>query len=87
MKGKRSAVLISGLDAGGSGGSTPVRVDQMPRCRHLDSTNRPCEASGLTRAVERANLWWDRKLLLWTQSRLNSVTAETNLRSSRDEHN
>jgi hypothetical protein len=38
MKGKRSAVLISGLDAGGSGESTPVRVDQMPRCRHLDST-------------------------------------------------
>ena len=38
MKGKRGAVVISGLDAGGSGESTPVRVDQMPRCRHLDST-------------------------------------------------
>ena len=38
MKGKRSAVLISGLDAGGSGESTPVCVDQMPRCRYLDPT-------------------------------------------------
>jgi hypothetical protein len=78
---------MSGLDAGGSGESTPVRVDQMPRCRYLDPTIATYEASGLTRAVEQANLWWDRKLLLWTQSRLNSVTANTTLRSSRDEHN
>ena len=87
MKGKRSAVVISCLDAGASGESTPLRVDPMPRRRYLDPTIATYEASGLTRAVEQANLWWDRKLLLWKQSRLNSVIAETNLRSSRDEHN
>ena len=38
MKGKRSAVVISCLNAGASGESTSVRVDQMPRCRYLDPT-------------------------------------------------
>ena len=38
MKGKRSAVVISCLDAGASRDLKPVRVDPMPRCRYLDPT-------------------------------------------------
>jgi len=85
MKGKRSAVVISCLDAGASGESTPVRVDQMPRCRYLDPTIAHVKRLDLLERQSRPTFGGTGSCS--TQSRLNSVTAETNLRSSRDEHN